>query len=176
VEYDTTRFENIMRRLLAESEILVDATQRPDPTRAVIPNRWIGEMPDYAVLVDLSVDPYKCDDDPPTVKGIEGMPQGSLDQYVFAPDDPAFDLIPSCIETTHRRSSVSCYSWPGIHPRECMDLYGNQLFPIIRRLIEAGSPDHIHPKGGHFQRALARALLSLWSGQPSQPRGTDGHT
>jgi alanine dehydrogenase len=176
VEYDTTRFESVMRPLLAASEILVDATQRPDPSQAVIPNSWIGDMPDHAVLVDLSVDPYKCDDNPPTVKGIEGMPQGSLDQYVFAPDDPAFDRIPGCIETTHRRASVSCYSWPGIHPRECMDLYGNQLFPIIRRLIEAGGPSQIRPKGGYFQRAIARALLSLWSGQPDQPGAINGHT
>lgn len=176
VEYDTTRFDNIMRRLLAESDMLVDATQRPDPNRAVIPNRWIGDMPTHAVLVDLSVDPYKCDDDPPTVKGIEGIPQGNLDQYVFAPDDPAFERIPACIETTHRRASVSCYSWPGIHPRECMDLYGNQLFPIIRRLIEAGGPGQIRPSGGYFQRALARALLSLWSAQPGHSGGTNGHT
>ena len=176
VEYDTTRFDKVMRHLLSESDMLVDATQRPDPSQPVIPNSWIEDMPEHAVLVDLSVDPYKCDDDPPTVKGIEGMPQGSLDQYVFTPDDPAFDRIPECIETTHRRVSVSCYSWPGIHPRECMDLYGHQLFPILRRLIEAGGPGHIRPNGGHFQRAIARALLSLWAGQPNPNGGTNGHT
>jgi alanine dehydrogenase len=174
VEYDTTRHETVIRGLLAQTDILVDATQRPDPSQAVIPNRWLGDMPAHTVLVDLSVDPYKCDQDPPTVKGIEGMPQGSLDQYIFAPDDPAYDRIPACIDTTHRRTSVSCYSWPGIHPRECMDLYGHQLFPILRRLIEAGGPGQIRANGGHFHRAIARALLSLWN--VSQPGGTNGHT
>lgn len=176
VEYDTTHFEAIMRPLLAQADILVDATQRPDPSEAVIPNSWLSTMPAHAVLVDLSVDPYKCAEDPPTVKGIEGIPQGSLDQYVFAPDDPAFDRIPACIDTTNRRASVSCYSWPGIHPRECMELYGNQLFPIFRRLIEAGGPTGIRPRGGHFQRAIARAMLSMWHVPGDQPGGMNGHT
>ena len=47
------------------------------------------------MILDLSVDPYDCDGELKSVKGIEGVPQGDLDQYVFEPDDPAFQRIPA---------------------------------------------------------------------------------
>ena len=117
VDYDLTGHEAVMRAILADTDILVDATQRPDASQVVIPNDWLAYMPEHAVLVDLSVDPYDCTADPPKVKGIEGIPQGSLDQVVFAPDDPAWGQVPSCLSTRHRRHTVSCYSWPGLHPK-----------------------------------------------------------
>jgi alanine dehydrogenase len=160
LEYDLTHNETYMRDILSRTDILVDATQRPDASQAVIPNEWIASMPEHAVLVDLSVDPYDCSADHREVKGIEGIPQGNLDQFVFAPDDPAFERIPSCVSTVNRRYSVSCYSWPGIHPKECMDLYGKQLGPLIRMLILKGSPANINPRGKFFERALSSAMLS----------------
>jgi len=164
VDYDVVSRENVMREILTRTDILVDATQRPDSSKYVIPNEWIGLMPEHAVLVDLSVDPYNFEIDPPEVKGIEGIPQGNLDQYVFKPDDPAYEKIPDMVSTKNRRHVVSCYSWPGIHPKECMELYGNQLRPIIRMLIERGGVQNIRPKGFYFERAIARAKLSNWSG------------
>ncbi len=160
VEYDLTRNEAVMKDVLAQTDILVDATQRPDVSQPVIPNSWIAWLPAHAVLVDLSVDPYDCSSDQPEVKGIEGIPQGNLDQYVFAPDDPAFERVPSCVSTANRRYSVSCYSWPGIHPKECMDHYGRQLRPLMRTLIEKGGAQNVHAKGKFFERALSRAMLS----------------
>ena len=121
-------------------------------------------MPEHAVLVDLSVDPYNFDIDPPEVKGVEGIPQGNLDQYVFAPNDSAYDRLPAPVSRKNRRHAVSCYSWPGIHPKECMELYGNQLRPIMRMLIEKGGVKNIKPKGYYFERAIARAMLSRWKG------------
>ena len=121
-------------------------------------------MPEHAVIVDLSVDPYNFDITPPEVKGIEGIPQGNLDQYVFAPNDPAYEKIPVSVSTKNRRHVVSCYSWPGIHPKECMDLYGNQLRLIMRMLIEKGGTQNIRPKGFYFERAIAHAMLSRWKG------------
>ena len=163
IDYDLTSNESVMRNLLARTDILVDATQRPDPSQVVIPNEWIAWMPEHAVLVDLSVDPYNCKpDEPLEIKGIEGMPQGNLDQYVFAPDDPAFERVPACVTTKNRRYSVSCYSWPGIHPKECMQLYGDQIRPILRVLIEKGGVQNINSKGKFLERALSRALLSNW--------------
>ena len=90
------------------------------------------------------------------------MPQGDLNQYVFQPDDPAWERVPRCVSTTHRRTAVSCYSWPGVHPRECMEVYGNQVIPLMRALIEAGGPAGIQPDGPYFHRAISRALLSRW--------------
>jgi alanine dehydrogenase len=164
VDYDVVNQEKVMRAILKSADILVDATQRPDASQVVIPNEWIGLMPEHAVLVDLSVDPYNFDVEPPEVKGVEGVPQGNLDQYVFAPNDPAYDLIPSRVNTKHRRHAVSCYSWPGIHPKECMELYGNQLRPVMRKIIEKGGAQNINPKGLYFERAVSRAMLSRWRG------------
>lgn len=163
IDYDLTYNESVMRGLLAQTDILVDATQRPDPSKVVIPNQWIAWMPEHAVLVDLSVDPYICKPDAPLeVKGIEGMPQGNLDQYVFGPEDPAFERVPPCVSTENRRYSVSCYSWPGLHPKECMRLYGEQIRPLLRTLIEKGGLDQINSKGNFLERALSRARLSHW--------------
>ncbi len=162
VDYDVTPHEKVMRDLLSRTDILVDATQRPDPTKVIIPNAWIAGMPEHAVLLDLSVDPYDYSQDPPFVKGIEGMPSGNLDQYVFDPDDPVYDHLAKLTDTTHRRTAVSCYSWPGVYPRECMRLYGRQLHPLMRNLIDAGGVAAISLQGRFFQRALARAKLSNW--------------
>lgn len=171
VDYDVTRHERAIRPILARTDVLIDATQRPDPSRPVIPNAWIGDMPAHAVLLDLAVDPYDCASDPPAVKGIEGVPQGNLDQTIFAPDDPAYDAIPACVDATQRRWAVSCYSWPGVHPRACMEHYGAQLGPLFKALIAAGGPAGIDPAGDEHQQAalaharsagVAGAMLSRW--------------
>ena len=86
--------EAYFRRRLAQTDILVDATARRDTSRPVFPNAWLGWLPDHAIVCDLAVDPYLLDDDPPVVRGIEGIPQGNLDQWEFAPDDPAWDALP----------------------------------------------------------------------------------
>jgi alanine dehydrogenase len=125
-------------------------------------------MPEHAVLVDLSVDPYDCSANPIEVKGIEGMPQGNLDQYVFMPNDIIYDRIPKCVSVKHRRHAVSCYSWPGIHPRQCMALYGAQIRPILRAIIDRGGVQNINSHGRYFERAIGRALLSQWeSAEPA---------
>jgi len=164
IDYDVVNNEKTMHEILHRTDILIDATQRPDTSKVVIPNEWVGWMPEHAVLVDLSVDPYNFEVDPPEVKGIEGIPQGNLDQYVFPPNDPAYERVPAFVSSKNRRHVVSCYSWPGIHPKECMDLYGNQLRPILRMLIEKGGVQNIRPRGFYFERAIARAMLSRWTG------------
>jgi len=167
IDHDLTSRKKVMKDILNRTDILVDATQRPDASKFVIPNEWIGWMPEHAVLVDLSVDPYDCSVDPPEVKGIEGMPQGNLDQYYFMPDDSVYDHIPDCVSTKHRRHAVSCYSWPGIHPQQCMSLYGDQLRPIMRTIIDAGGVQAVDANGRYFERVIGRALLSRWENSDS---------
>lgn len=164
VDYDVTNHPHIMQQIMKYTDILVDATQRPDPSRPVIPNDWLGLMRPHAVILDLSVDPYECDPDRRSIKGIEGIPQGNLDRYIFNPDDPAYDSIPDCVRTVERRYVVSCYSWPGVYPKECMDLYGTQLTPVMHAIAERGGVQRVDPQGRFFERAIARALLSHWSG------------
>ncbi len=165
----TSRFAD-MRALLAHTDVLVDATQRSDPSRPVIPNRWLAVLPPGAVICDLVVDPYQPDTVPPTVRGIEGIPQGDLDQWTFFPDDPAWErTIPPGVSTRHRRTVVSCYSWPGVHPEACMRRYERQLAPLLVALAQRGGVRGLRADRGVLERALRRASLRSWTTAGAEP-------
>jgi alanine dehydrogenase len=151
-----------MHERLSATDVLVDATQRDDPARPILSNEEIRFLPQHAVICDLVVDPYLLDSYPPTVRGIEGIPQGSLDQYAFAIDDPAWDQLPPVIPTEHRRAVVSCYSWPGVHPAACMEHYGLQLESLLETLIGRGGCEGIRRDGTCSERALWRGSLAGW--------------
>ena len=158
---------DLMRDLFGTVDILVDATQRRDPSKAVVPNHWLAWLPPHAVITDLAVDPYTLDGNPPVVRGIEGIPQGNLDQYVYYPDDPAWGkTIPDSVPCEHRRTVVSCYSWPGIHPEASMRHYAHQLENLMEVLLEKGY-DHLSIEGGYFERALYRGTLKAWLKNPN---------
>jgi alanine dehydrogenase len=160
VDYDVSGIAHMLEQLLEGCDVLVDATRRRDQSHIVVPNWMLDLLPGHSVVVDLSVDPYDCAASPPAVKAIEGVPQGDLDCYVMPPDHHAWSAVPGCVNTTERRTAVSCYSWPGIHPRQCMEIYGKQIFPFVRALVEAGGPTGIRPDSGFFHRAISRAMLS----------------
>ncbi len=157
VDYDLTCHEDYLRGLLRRSDLLVDATYRPDATRVIIPNDWVADLPEHAVMLDLCVDPYLFNQTPPQVKGIEGMPEGNLDQYVFPPDDPGWDRLPPQVRREHRRTALSCYSWPGVDPLDCMQVYGRQIEPLLGVVIGRGV-ERLDPKRGtETERSVARA-------------------
>lgn len=157
-----SRNYEIIKDLMLTTDILVDATQRRDPFKPVILNDWIAWLPEHAIITDLAVDPYLLDANPPVVRGIEGIPQGNLDKYIFNPDDHDWnDTIPDSISTNNRRTVASCYSWPGIHPETCMRHYGRQLEPLMEPILDKGY-DELSPKGGYFERALFRGTLTHW--------------
>lgn len=157
-----TAQKTYMLGLLRESQVIVDCTQRSDASRPVIPNDWLAHCQPEAIIADLSVDPYTLNAAPPVVKGIEGIPQGNLDQYVFDKDDPNWDVsVPASIPSVHRRKTVSCYSWPGIYPKRCMRVYGQQLLPLMRVLYQKDY-DTLSAEGPHFERALYRARLDTF--------------
>lgn len=152
----------MIKKLMATTDVLVDATQRRDPSIPVIPNDWIAWLPEHAIITDLAVDPYLLEAEPPVVRGIEGIPQGNLDKYIFNPDDRDWnDTIPDSISTKNRRTVASCYSWPGIHPEACMRHYERQLEPLLEPLLDKGY-DRLSPTGGYFERALFRGTLTNW--------------
>ncbi len=150
-----------MERFFHQADVLVDATNRRNPGVPVVPNDWIAWLPEHAVIADLAVDPYLINHQPPTVRGIEGIPQGNLDKYIFAPDDPDWDkTVPASIPSHNRRAVVSCYSWPGIHPAACMEHYARQLEPLMETLLTVPYKS-LSLEGSYFERALARAKLPI---------------
>ena len=162
VEHDTTCNESYMLDRLARTDLLVDATARRDQSTPVVPNPWFEALPQNAVVLDLAADPYDFSVDPPHVKGLEGLPEGSLDHYVFRTDDAAYDALDPRIDRTYRRTALSCYSWPGVDPYACMQVYSRQVAPVLEMLlaspIDTWDADH-----GHFvERAVARADLGRW--------------
>jgi alanine dehydrogenase len=171
-----TRDSAYLRNRLAVTDILVDATQRHDASVPLVPNAWIGLMPEHGVICDLVVDPDLLDAEPKVVRGVEGIPQGTLDQWEFAPDDPAWDALPPGVPTAERRTVVSCYSWPGVRPEPCMHVYGSQLAPLLETLVQAGGMDGIGPGGSFHARALWRGSLRAWlAGVTASPDAPGGH-
>jgi len=159
VEQSLAGNEPYFRHRLALTDILVDATARRDTSRPLFPNAWLGFLPAHAVVCDLAVDPYLLDNDPPIVRGVEGIPQGDLDRWEFAPDDPAWDRLPPGVPTGERRTVVSCYSWPGVRPEPCMEAYGSQITPLLKTLIWYGGLPAIGPDVSFHGRALWRGSL-----------------
>lgn len=151
----------LLKEQLANTDVLVDATQRDKSETSLIPNEALDWLPKHAVVADLVVDPYVPTGNPPTVRSIEGIPLGTLDQYTYLPDDPNWSkTIPSGVRTQSRRPVVSCYSWPGIHPRECMEHYGKQLEPLLTRLMERGGGGNLDKNGDAVDRILWRGSLA----------------
>jgi alanine dehydrogenase len=151
--------ERYLEGRLSTTDILVDATRRRDPSLPVIRTEWLRRLPPHAVICDLAVDPYLLDVRPPTVRGIEGIPAGNLDQFTFDAGDPAWDELPVVVPLQDRRAVVSCYSWPGVHPKPCMELYGMQLAPLLETLVACGGLSGVRPAGSFFERALYRGSL-----------------
>jgi alanine dehydrogenase len=159
VEQNLAGNEAYFRHRFALTDILVDATARRDASRPLFPNAWLGWLPAHTVVCDLAVDPYLLDHHPPVVRGIEGIPQGNLDQWEFDVEDPAWDRLPPGIPTGHRRTVVSCYSWPGVDPRACMEVYGSQLTPLLKTFVWYGGLPAIDAAVSFHGRALWRGSL-----------------
>lgn len=161
-DFDLTWHEDYMLERFARTDLLIDATQRRDTSVPVVPNRWLAALPEATVVLDLSADPYDFAVDPPRVKGIEGVPHGDLDQWVFSPDDVGWERVDRRVDTRERRTALSCYSWPGLAPADCMLTYGEQLEPVLGLVLSSDAADWSLSSPSHLERAVARAETSRW--------------
>lgn len=151
-----------LKSIIEKTDILVDASKRPDPTKIIVSNELIKYLPEHAIILDLTADPYNDKIEPMQVKGIEGIPTGTLDRFVIETDDIMYDTIPESINSTNRRVVVSCNAWPGIDAKDCMRLYGIQLMPFID-VILSKDIKHLNINSRNmYERSLVRASLDYY--------------
>jgi alanine dehydrogenase len=162
VDFDLTWHEEYMLGRLERTDLLIDATARLDLSVPVVRNGWIAALPEDAVLLDLAGDPYDLDARPPVTKGIEGVPHGDLDEWVFPVDHPAWESLDPRVASSCRRLALSCSSWPGLEPFASMRTYGAQLEPVLRVILEKPPESWEIDGPDHVERAVARAELSRW--------------
>lgn len=117
----------------------------------------------YCILYGKSfiVDDYDLNVAPIQVKGMEGIPNGTLAQFVFHTNDPAYERVPGQLKTYNRRTLVSCNAWPGVDPNRCLDRYETQLDPFIR-LLARDLPEPSLDSNNPYERALAKGSYAYF--------------
>ncbi len=160
LDKESTAFLDTVEAILQETDILVDATKRPDPTQVIISNDLLGKLPEHAIILDLCADPYEVRGSVVQGKAIEGIPHGNLDKYVFTSDDEAaYENIPASVSTRNRRTTISCNAWPGVMAKECMEEYGRKITPFLQLLLAKGYDFDVNAED-YYERALARSMIS----------------
>lgn len=149
-----------LEKILKDTDILIDASRRSDPSKVIIPNYLLGLLPNHAVIIDITADPYNEKINPIQVKGIEGIPTGNLEKYIIEIDDEIYNTIPKIINSTNRRVVISCNAWPGVDPVSCMTIYGNQILPFLKILLSKRDEELSIQNDDSYERALVRASLS----------------
>lgn len=150
------------KNVIEISDVLVDASKRPDSTKIIVSNELVKYLPEHAVILDLTADPYNDKIYPMQVKGIEGIPTGTLDKFVIETNDEMYNDIPKSINSKNRRVVVSCNAWPGIDAKDCMDLYGRQLMPFMDVILSKGIKDLSINSRNMYERSLVRASLDYY--------------
>ena len=151
-----------LKKVLPDTDILVDATWRSDPSIAIVSNELLGLLPKHAVILDLTADPYKTKVEPIQVKAIEGIPTGTLSHNVIEAGDTEYQNIPSEVDQSNKRTVVSCNAWPGLYPVEAMTVYGKQLKPYVKLLLEKGINLDASEEANPYERALKKASLEYF--------------
>lgn len=154
----TKNYESL-KNIIERTDILVDASKRPDPSKIIVSNELVKTLPQHAIILDLTADPYNDKIKPMQVKGIEGIPTGTLDKFVIETDDDLYDTIPKSINSINRRVVVSCNAWPGIDAKDCMGLYGRQLMPFIDVILSKDIQNLDINSKNMYERSLKRASL-----------------
>ena len=157
-----TKNLNILKDLISTTDILVDASKRSDASQIIIPNELIAFLPEHAIILDLTADPYNCISIPMQVKGVEGIPTGTLDKFIIEPKDEIYNTIPSGVETKNRRIVVSCNAWPGVDAEDCMKIYGEQTLPFLKLLLTKEITLSSINSRNFYERAITRSSLDYF--------------
>ena len=158
-----TSHEKLFDEIIKECQLVVDATQRRDPTQYVMSNRQVGLLPEDAVILDISADPYDFSVDPPGIKGIEGTLTGLPDHTVFYPDDPAYEMLEgTVVDSTNRRVTVSCNAWPGADTERSVQVYCGLMKNYVGPILTKEYEDIREDSDNLFERALYRSTLSYY--------------
>lgn len=153
---------DLLENLLSDSDMLVDCTKRGDPSEIIVPNWLLCSLPEHAVILDITSDPYDGTTSPPRKKAIEGVAYGTLDKFLLETDDPYYETLESLVDTTCRRPVVSCNAWPAFEPEACMKIYEEQLLPLLRVLFEKDPEKVSITSDDMYERALARSTLDYF--------------
>lgn len=161
LDKSSTLYTDTVATVLAETDLLIDATKRVDTTKVIISNQLLEHLPENAVILDLTADPYEVREMEVQGKAIEGLPHGNLDRYVFLPDEQeAYERIPASVDTSQRRTTISCNAWPGVLAKECMEEYGRKIWPFLHLMLTKGVryPFDLNAED-FYERALARSMI-----------------
>ncbi|MDM8533352.1 alanine dehydrogenase [Clostridiaceae bacterium HSG29] len=152
----------LLENELKNLDIIVDASTRRDTSEFIIDNEMVGILKKDAVILDITADPYDFEKNPPQVKAIEGIPTGTLDQYVFNENDEIYNEVQKLVCTKNRRTVVTCNAWPGVYPIPSMKRYGKQMLPILNILIKKGYKDLNIKSNIYYERALYRSSYEFY--------------
>lgn len=154
--------ESILKEIFKKTNILVDATKRPDYSKQIIRNEILGYLPENAVILDLSADRYDTSVDPPLVRALEGTVKGSPNHMVIYPDDELYDELPDFIDKRNRRVTVSCDAWPSVNPRESLEYYENMIKDYFNVLLTKDLDEISEESDNIFERALYRSTIEYF--------------
>ncbi|MBN2259949.1 MAG: alanine dehydrogenase [Clostridiales bacterium] len=149
--------KNTLESELRHTDILVDASSRSDTSKHIVSNKMLSELPSHSVILDITADPYDYKKNPPQVKAIEGILTGTLDQMIFDVTDKAYENLDESICKLEKRLLVSCNAWPGVNPVKSQEIYGLQLLPIIKVLIDKGHENLSLNSKNYYERILYRS-------------------
>ena len=154
-----TSDKQVMRELLMQADLLIDATQRKNQSIQIIANEEMSALPEHAVIVDLCADRYDFSLVPPLRRVVEGTVNGNPAHYIIYPDDPLYDQLPDEVDSTHRRIVVSCDAWPGMDFRRSVQYYYGLMKNYVGMILSK-EPEQIKEDSDNlFERGLYRSTL-----------------
>jgi alanine dehydrogenase len=153
-----TNNEAVMTNILKSTDILVDATKRVEINTYVIKNEMLAYLPQHAIILDITADRY----DSKQVKPIEGTVLGNLQSYIIYPNDKRYDALPDGVNSTNKRTTVSCDAWPGTTPTESIKFYEILLKDYINVIMSKELSNISINSNNYFERALYRGTLNYF--------------